>query len=147
MKRMWWIGLLAGTCATATATITATVTFYRDVLPILQNHCQSCHRPGQMAPISFLTYKETRPWAESIKYVVVGKRMPPWFVENRAIPTASHPSLRVRDIETIVKWVDEGAVAGDPKDAPPPLYDQQGRWQADPVLPFSASRRGFQPPN
>ena len=60
-------------------------TYYRDVLPILQQHCVSCHRPGQIAPMSFLTYADTRPWADAIKQVVSSGRMPPW---PRGMPTA-----------------------------------------------------------
>jgi len=145
MKRICLIGLLLGAVATSLATITPTVTYYRDVLPILQNHCQSCHRPGQIAPISFLTYRETRPWAEQIKYVVLGKRMPPWFAEGQVTPAASHPALKLREIETIVKWVDEGAAAGDPKDAPPPLYEQQGHWHGERAQPLAERRRTLPP--
>src|SRR5262245_66596433 len=57
------------------------VTFHKDVLPVLQKNCQSCHRPGQIGPFSMLTYKETRPWAKAIKQAVVTKAMPPWFAE------------------------------------------------------------------
>ncbi|MBZ5576382.1 MAG: cytochrome c [Acidobacteriia bacterium] len=146
MKRVSLISLLLGAATLSTATIAASVTYYKDVLPILQNHCQTCHRPGQLAPVSFLTYKETRPWAESIKYLVAAKRMPPWFAETPYSPVvARHPALTVREIETIVRWVDEGAVAGDPKDAPPPTYEQEGRRRVDQRQPFSAARREIPP--
>src|SRR5262245_2746708 len=59
----------------------AQVTFNKDVLPILQKNCQSCHRPGEIAPMSFLTYKDVRPWAKAIKTAVVSRQMPPWFAE------------------------------------------------------------------
>src|SRR5688572_33256144 len=55
------------------------VTFHKDVLPILQKNCQSCHRPGQIAPMSFLTYNDTRPWAKAMKNAVITKKMPPWL--------------------------------------------------------------------
>ena len=125
MKRLYLIGL--GLAALASATVSTTVTYYRDVLPILQNHCQSCHRPGHQAPISFMTYKETRPWAEAIRYLVVSKQMPPWFTEHPYVPASDHRGLKLGEIETIVKWVEQGAAAGDPKDAPPPLYFQESR--------------------
>ena|SRR5579884_3282630 len=127
MKWTCRIGLLLGTAAAACATVGSTVTFYRDVLPILQNHCQSCHRPGHIAPMAFMTYKETRPWAEAIKYSVTSKQMPPWFGERPYVPAAveEHGRLTMKDIETLVKWVEQGAPAGDPKDAPPPVYYQQ----------------------
>src|SRR3954452_22786650 len=57
------------------------ITFNKDVLPILQEKCQSCHRPGQVAPMSFLTYREARPWAKAIKAAVATRKMPPWFAE------------------------------------------------------------------
>ena len=128
MKRMCLIGLWLGMAGSVTATIGGNVTFYRDVLPILQNHCQSCHRPGHVAPISFMTYKETRPWAESMKYAVLSKQMPPWFAERPYVPTAAHGNLTPTQVETIVRWAELGAPAGDPKDAPPPVYFQESRY-------------------
>ena len=124
-KRMYLIGLGLGIAATLSASVSGTVTYYRDVLPILQSHCQSCHRPGHVAPMPFTTYKETRPWAEAIKYVVTSKQMPPWFAERPYVPTSSHSGLKVTEIEILVRWVEQGAPAGDPKDAPPPVYFQQ----------------------
>src|SRR5262245_55636516 len=59
------------------------VTFNRDVLPILQKNCQTCHRPGEIGPMSFLTYESTRPWAKAMKEAVVTKKMPPWFADPR----------------------------------------------------------------
>ena len=128
MKRTYLIGFLLGIAAPVSATVDGGVTYYRDVVPILQNHCQNCHRPGHVAPISFMTYKETRPWAEAMKYVVSSKQMPPWFAERPYVPTAGHGGLKVHEIDTIVRWVDLGAPAGDPKDAPPPIYFQESRW-------------------
>lgn len=137
MKRACLMSLFLGMAATAPATITATVTYYRDVVPILQNHCQSCHRHGQVAPMSFLTYRETRPWAEAIKYMVQGRRMPPWYTDAQYL-AAGHDQLKLNEVDTIVQWVEQGAVAGDPKDAPPPLYQQEGRQRKEPprALPF-----------
>jgi hypothetical protein len=124
MKRVF-LGLLAGMVAVATPWVSepaaATLTFYKDVLPILQNRCQSCHRPGQIAPISFMTYRETRPWAEAMKTMVVSRRMPPWSSSSARIPGNYH-FLTDREIETIARWVEQGALEGDPKDAPAPLY-------------------------
>ena len=58
------------------------VTFTKDVAPILQNRCQSCHRPDTFAPMSLLTYEETRPWAKSIKQKVLAREMPPWYIDK-----------------------------------------------------------------
>src|SRR6266446_2691638 len=59
----------------------ATVTFNKDVLPILQKNCQTCHRPGQIGPMPLLSYKDARPWAKAIKEAVVTRKMPPWFAD------------------------------------------------------------------
>src|SRR6266700_5552285 len=57
------------------------VTFTKDVAPILQRSCQTCHRPGSIAPMSLLTYEEARPWARSMKVKVASRQMPPWFAD------------------------------------------------------------------
>jgi len=119
MTRISLAGLLAGMVATAAPWVSdaapTPVTFYKDVLPILQEKCQSCHSPGLAAPISFNTYRETRPWAQAIKTMVLLRKMPPWTAEIRNL----HRMLTPREIEILVKWVDTGAPRGDPKDAPP----------------------------
>src|SRR5690242_20603556 len=98
------------------------VTFNRDVLPIVQKHCQECHRPNQIAPMSFLSYQETRPWAKAMKAAVLTKKMPPWFAD----PNYGHFSgerlrrLSPAEIETIAAWADNGAPEGDAKDKPAP---------------------------
>src|SRR5262249_19216218 len=72
--------------AAATQTVsgeTDKVTFNKDVLPILQRNCQTCHRPGEVAPMSFLSYESTRPWAKAIKQAVLTKKMQPWFGDPR----------------------------------------------------------------
>ena len=127
MKRLWLLGFSFGLAVVATASLGSPVTFYKDVLPILQEHCQSCHRPGQLGPMSFLSYKEVRPWAESIKYVVVAGKMPPSFAASNYPPVAVHRALKPAEMQTIIRWVDGGALAGDPKDAPPPVY-YEDRW-------------------
>ena len=68
------------------AAAAAAPTFYKDVLPVLQKNCQACHRPGEAAPMSFLTYESTRPWAKAIKQAVVTRKMPPWFAEPNIRP-------------------------------------------------------------
>jgi hypothetical protein len=104
----------------STARAGDTPTFYKDVLPILQTHCQSCHRPGEVAPMSLVTYEQARPWAAGIKKATQLKQMPPWFAEpgyghyaNEAEKVLSPPEL-----ETLAAWADNGAPAGDPAAAP-----------------------------
>jgi len=101
-------------------------TFYRDVLPILQDHCQVCHREGEIAPMPFVTYEQTRPWAAAIKQAVQSKQMPPWFADPRCGKFANDPSLTPQQIALISAWADAGASAGSPKGAPPPRYWVKG---------------------
>ena len=97
-------------------------TFTKDIAPILQRSCQSCHRPGAMAPMSLLTYEEVRPWASAIKRRTSPREMPPWFIErNVGIQKfKDDPSLSDAEIAKIARWVDSGAPRGNPADTPPP---------------------------
>jgi len=97
------------------------VTFYKDVLPVLQKDCQGCHRPGETAPMSFLTYDQTRPWAKAIKTAVLSKQMPPWFADPHVGKFSNDRSLNAAEIDTLVSWADTGAKAGSPKDGPKPI--------------------------
>ena len=103
-----------------------TVTFHKDVLPILQKNCQSCHRPGEAAPMSLLTWKETRPWAKAIREAVRLKRMPPWFADPHVGKFANERRLSEAEINTLAQWADSGAQEGDPKDAPKPIAFVEG---------------------
>ena len=111
------------------------VTFTRDVAPILQRSCQSCHRPGSVAPMSLVTYEEVRPWARSIKQRT-GLRnrmgvMPPWFIEKDVGIQAFKDdiSLSEEEIQAIGAWVDAGAPRGNPADMPPPrVFAGAGEW-------------------
>ncbi len=100
--------------------------FYKDVLPILQDHCQACHREGEIAPMPLVAYEQTRPWAAAIKLAVQSKQMPPWFADPRYGKFSNDPSLTAQQIALIAAWVDTGAPAGSPKDAPPPRHWAQG---------------------
>src|SRR5204862_8297899 len=84
----------------------APVTFTKDVLPILQKNCQSCHRPGQIGPMSLLTYQEARPWVRSIRSKVESRQMPPWFADPHFGQFANDRSLVQQEVDTIVRWVD-----------------------------------------
>jgi len=96
----------------------SSVTFTRDVASILHNNCASCHRAGEIAPMSLLTYKDVRPWAKSIREVVVERRMPPWLADPHYGEFSNDRRLSQKEIDTIVAWVDGGAKEGDVKDMP-----------------------------
>jgi mono/diheme cytochrome c family protein len=98
----------------------STPTFYRDVLPILEQHCQVCHRSGEIAPFALVTYEQARAKAAKIARVTRTKQMPPWFAEPRFGHFSDDPSLSPQQIETLSAWAAAGAPAGDPRDAPPP---------------------------
>jgi hypothetical protein len=93
-------------------------TFYRDVLPILQERCQSCHRAGEIGPMPLGTYTEARPWAKAIRQAVVTRKMPPWNADGPHGKFRNDPSLAQKEIDTLVAWVDGGAPEGNAKDAP-----------------------------
>jgi hypothetical protein len=96
-----------------------TVTFTKDVAPILFKNCAVCHRPGDIAPFSVLSYKDARPWAKSIREKVVSREMPPWGADPRHGEFSNDVRLNQSEIDAIVAWVDGGAKEGDPKDLPP----------------------------
>jgi len=106
------------------------VTYNKDVLPILQNRCQGCHRPGEIGPMSFLTYKETRPWAKAIREAVNSSKMPPWFADPKYGHFANDRSMSPTEIKTISAWVDAGAPEGSLKDKPSPREFIDG-WAMD----------------
>ena len=124
------LGLLAAVSALAAPT------FYKDVLPVLQNRCQECHRPGEAAPMSLLTYKDTRPWAKAIREAAITRKMPPWFADSRFGHFINDRSLTRAEIETITAWVDGGAREGNPKDAPAPRKFAGGWAIGQPELVF-----------
>jgi len=109
----------------------APVTFHKQVEPILQKNCQGCHRPGQIAPMSFLTYQDVRPWARSIKNAVANRTMPPWFADLNA-HVLNDRRLSESDIETITRWIDDGAREGNSSDAPQPVQWPAEGWRIKP---------------
>jgi hypothetical protein len=118
--------LFASALTSAAATTQPPVTFSRDVLLLLQRSCQGCHRPGEAAPFSLLTYEESRPWAKAMKEAVLLHKMPPWFADPHIGKFSNDRSLSEKDISTLVAWSDQGAPQGDPKDAPAPLQFIEG---------------------
>ena len=114
-------GLLAA--APAGARAQAGPTFARDVAPILQQRCQTCHRNGQMAPMALVTYEDVRPWARAIRTKVAERSMPPWHIDRTIGIQAFENDISLSDaeIDVIVRWVDAGAPRGDDADLPPPV--------------------------
>jgi len=116
--RLCSFGLIVLMTGSVTLAADGPVTFHKDVEPILQRNCQTCHRPGQVAPMSFLTYQNVRPWAKAMKAAVAARKMPPWFADPQHGPYLNDRSLKQNEIDTIGKWADAGAPEGDAKDAP-----------------------------
>src|ERR1700730_9693011 len=111
-------------------------TFSRDVAPILYKNCTTCHRPGEIAPMSLLTYKDARPWAKSIAVRVNAGTMPPWHADPATGEFLNDRRLSGADKETIIRWADAGAPEGDPGDLPAQPHYAEG-WmigQPDVVL-------------
>jgi len=123
--RSFLLGLVAP-ALTLAATIPSQSTFYKDVLPVLQNRCQQCHRAGEAAPMSLITYKETRPWAKAIREAVITRKMPPWPADPHYGKFSNDRSLSRAEIDTLVAWTDGGAPEGDPADAPKPAHFVSG---------------------
>ena len=97
-----------------------TPTFYKDVLPILQQRCQGCHRPGEIGPMPLLTYSQVRPYAAAIRETVRMRKMPPWGGDTAHGKFSNDPSLSAREIAAISDWAQAKAPEGDVKDAPKP---------------------------
>ncbi|HEY4764071.1 MAG TPA: thiol-disulfide isomerase [Candidatus Sulfotelmatobacter sp.] len=112
-----FLAALAGWQAPRAGSREPAPTFYKDVLPILENHCQSCHRAGEVAPMSLLSYEQTRPWATAISHAVEMKMMPPWFADPRYGHFANDVSLTPQEIATISAWAAAGAPEGDAHEA------------------------------
>ena len=103
------------------------VTFSKDVAPIIFNKCASCHRPGEGAPMELLSYKQVRPWAKSIRQVVVDRQMPPWFADPAHGDFLNDRRLTESEIATISSWVDTGAKEGNPAELPKlPAFPEAG---------------------
>lgn len=118
----------------------ATITFNKDVAPILYGSCVTCHRPGETAPMSFITYKEVRPWAKSIREKVVEREMPPWYADPNHGEFLNDMRLSQEQIDTIKAWVDGGAKEGDAKDLPPaPKFSDTGWKYGEPDVILSMS--------
>ena len=116
----------------------AAPTYYRDVVPILQKHCEVCHRAGEIGPMPLSTYEQVRPVARAIGDAVRRKTMPPWFADSQFGSFANDPSLTPREITIIESWAAANAPAGSPAEAPPARRWAKG-WmipQPDLIVPM-----------
>ncbi len=117
--------LLLAAAVSVNAATKPTVTYAKDVAPILFKNCSGCHRPGENTPMSLLSYQDTRPWAKAIKDGVVTRKRPPWFAEPNIGHFANDWRLSQAEIDTIGKWADAGAPQGNAADMPPtPKYTE-----------------------
>jgi hypothetical protein len=115
------VAILGGTAHSASAQTPREVTFTKDIAPIFQTKCQQCHHAGTGAPMALMTYDDTRPWARSIKQRVINREMPPWHLDKTVgiRKYKNDTSLSDAEIDTLLKWVDAGAPAGNSTDLPP----------------------------
>jgi hypothetical protein len=114
----------------------APVTFNKDVAPIFYKNCIGCHRPGEIAPMSLITFKEVRPWAKAIREKVATREMPPWHADPNYGKWENDRRLTQKEIDTVVAWIDGGAAEGKVNDLPPAPKFASG-WQiGEPDLVF-----------
>src|SRR5690348_6598124 len=134
--RAWWL-LVLSVLAPALA-LAAPPSFARDVAPILRARCVSCHRPGQIGPMSLMTYAQARPWAKSIRDEVLARAMPPWRADPTIGSFANDPRLSPRELKTIVDWAEGGAPEGQPRGvvARPAVESEWLIGKPDAVLPM-----------
>jgi len=125
--------IVGGVGLIAASPSTTSPTFYKDVRPILEQHCQSCHRADEIAPFALVTYHDTKPWAQEILQAIEDHKMPPWFADPCCGHFANDPSLTPQQLQTIADWVKSGAPAGNEneKDAPP-LHRWTAGWNIAP---------------
>jgi hypothetical protein len=124
----------------------APLTFSKDIAPILYKNCVGCHRSGEIAPMSLITYKEVRPWAKAIREKVASRVMPPWHPDPQYGKWENDRRLTQKEIDAVVAWVDSGAAEGKPKDLPP-LPKLASGWQiGEPDIVFQMPTEFTVPP-
>ena len=124
---------------------TAHTSFYRDILPVLQNRCQQCHRKGEIGPFALKDFAEVRDWGPTIREAVLERRMPPWPADPHFGKFSNDISLKQDEIATIVKWVDEGCPEGNPSEKPPEKKFVEG-WNIGKPDRVYSMERPFQVP-
>jgi peroxiredoxin len=113
------------------------ITYTKDVARILQKNCQECHRPGQVGPMSLLSYEDALGWAETIQEVVQERRMPPWYADPKIGHFSNDRSLSREERETLLAWIKQDCPRGDPSDLPPPRRFAEGWIIGKPDVVFS----------
>ncbi|HYA16094.1 MAG TPA: hypothetical protein VEF06_01440 [Bryobacteraceae bacterium] len=125
------VAMVAYGADAATAGAEKQLTFSKDIAPIFEKSCDSCHHPGTTAPMSLMTYNDARPWAKSIRQRVAQRDMPPWHLD-RTVGIREYKndiSLSDAEIAAVLKWVDQGAVEGNPAEMPPaPKFRPETEW-------------------
>jgi peroxiredoxin len=117
-------GCLIGRVSTTKAD--GAITFTKHIAPILQKNCQECHRPGQIGPMSLLSYDDAVSWADTVREVLDDQRMPPWYADPRYGKFSNDRRLSADDRAMLMKWLDSGTPKGDDKDLPPPAQFAEG---------------------
>ena len=118
--------LIFAALGTAGHMVPPKLTYYKDIVPLLQKNCQGCHRPGEAVPMALMSYQEVRPWAKAMKTAVLSRKMPPWFADPHVGTFTNDRRLSEAEMTTISKWADAGAPEGRIKDAPKPVPFAEG---------------------
>jgi uncharacterized protein (TIGR03437 family) len=120
---VWW---QQGSMASSTKNRQGAPTFNKEIVRLMQKHCQSCHHPGDIAPFSLLTYKDARPWARAIREQVLTKEMPPWKPLEGCGDFKDARDMTQDEINIFAMWVDAGAPEGNASDLPAPIQFTEG---------------------
>ncbi len=136
MKKTRLVAFLSACCFavalvasnTVSGSSNASLTFSKDIAPIFYKNCIGCHRPGEIAPMSLITYKEVRPWAKAIREKVATREMPPWHLDSQYGKWENDRRLTQKEMDAVLAWIDGGAAEGNAKDLPP-LPKLASGWQ------------------
>jgi len=145
-----WVGIFGATARSAprqaSSVAAPQVTYSRDVAPIVFRACATCHRPGEAAPFSLLTYADVKKHARQIAEVTRSRAMPPWLPEPQELKFADDLRLPDAEIDRIQRWVEQGAMEGNPADLPPQPKFVEGWRLGQPDLILTASKPLTLPP-